>query len=190
MENNRGTLQRNFPLGNAHLPSGWHIHTDACPWGIGGVLTFNFIPVRYFADYIHFCDLDRFSAVIREPGFNTLWEALAILVAIRAWRRYFGRNIIVGLRSDSLGSFLALRKRASRSAGLAIILRELALDEAELDSNSLSLTHIPGVANVRPDALSRIWAPVSKEIPIELLSAIRTRVPVRNSPFWRSCQDP
>ena len=146
--------------------------------------------MRYFADYIHFCDLDRFSAVIGEPGFNTLWEALAILVAVRAWRRYFGRDIIVGIRSDSLGSLLALRKQASRSPGLAIILRELALDEAELDSISLSLTHIPGVANVWPDALSRLWAPVSKEIPVELLSAIRTRVPVRDANYWKSCKDP
>ena len=146
--------------------------------------------MKYFADYIHFTDLDRFSATIGDPGFNTLWEALAILVSVRVWRRYFGRNIIVGLRSDSLGSLLALRKQASKSLGIAIILREMARDESELDANSLNLTHIPGVANIWPDALSRLWAPVPKQVPVELLSAARTRVPVRSSEFWLSCKDP
>ena len=119
-----------------------------------------------------------------------MWEALAILVAVRRWAKVIGRNAIVGVRSDSLGSLLAMRKQASRSSGIAIILRELALDESELDANQVQLTHIPGVTNVWPDALSRLWAPEPKVIPPELAGAVRSTVPLRDKDFWRSCRDP
>ena len=79
-----------------------------------------------------------------------------------------------------------MRKRASGVTGMSLVLQELALDEAELDDGCVRWTHVTGVANLLPDALSRLWAPVPKVVPASLVGVRRARVAVRRAGFWRS----
>eukprot|EP00969_Alexandrium_andersonii_P076282 3363107-Alexandrium_andersonii.AAC.1 len=37
-------------------------------------------------------DLDRYQGLRGDPAFNTLWEALAVLISLRVWRTLFTRQ--------------------------------------------------------------------------------------------------
>jgi hypothetical protein len=170
------------------------IAVDASPWGIGGVLMKNGSPHRWFADEIHDIDLqilkdkNGHSAARGDHRFQTTWEALALLVAIRAWRTEEHSGAMVVIQSDSLSALSAIAKQGSTSSSVSRVLHELALDDADMDSGLTQLTHIPGLANVWPDALSRLWEPVhAKKFPIELSKVERTHVPERSvDAFWTS----
>jgi hypothetical protein len=73
---------------------------------------------------------------------------------------------------------------SSRSPGLDNIVAEILLDEAEL-YNSLTITvHTPGVANIQPDALSRLSAPSPSTIPQALHAVPHLLLPPRDESFW------
>eukprot|EP00969_Alexandrium_andersonii_P334415 14777553-Alexandrium_andersonii.AAC.1 len=57
---------------------------------------------------------------------------------------------------------------AADSNALNAILQEISLDEAVFGYPTRTLTHVPGVANVKADALSRLFGPEPKCIPSEL----------------------
>eukprot|EP00969_Alexandrium_andersonii_P134590 5954777-Alexandrium_andersonii.AAC.1 len=61
------------------------------------------------------------------------------------------------------------QKRSADSNALNAILQEVSLGEAVFDYPLRALTRIPGVANIRADALSRLFGPEPKCIPSELL---------------------
>ena len=86
--------------------------------GHRGVFAKHSTPLLYFADYIHDCDMKRFSASPGESGHTTLQEVLAILDGVRQWRSQVGRAVIIGLRSHSLGLLPAIREQASKSPTL------------------------------------------------------------------------
>jgi hypothetical protein len=100
----RGSLcrARNF----SGKPELWRrIFVDASPWGVGGVLREDDVPTSFLADDV--ADLDtRSSATRGGPGFNAFWEALAILVALRAWRYNQNTSVAFQVRSDSLSAFV------------------------------------------------------------------------------------
>ena len=129
----------------------------------------------------------RFDAAIGESDFLTIWEALAILVGMRVWRDPAHTSAAVSVRSDSLGALLSASKGSSTSPGMAIILRELALEDAELGARIVAATHIPGMSNAAADALSRLWAPEPSPLPEELRGLPRTPTPRRNK-HWYLCQ--
>eukprot|EP00969_Alexandrium_andersonii_P054300 2390073-Alexandrium_andersonii.AAC.1 len=52
--------------------------------------TFGF--VSYWFDRLQPEDLNRFRAQAGGPQFNALWETLAVLVSLRAWRTLFTRS--------------------------------------------------------------------------------------------------
>jgi hypothetical protein len=180
-----GPIQRTFRL---TIPeSCWMvISVDASPWGLGGILHHNGTIVKWFADIIQDNDLRILHAERANPSFQTTWEALAILVAVRLWLRENHDGIRIEIRSDSLSALSAAGKASSGSKSVRTILCELALDEADLVGGSCWLTHIPGKANKWPDALSRLHAPTKSSIPIELLTIERTPVVTRDQSFWRS----
>ena len=94
------------------------------------------------------------------------------------------------LKADSLGAILALRKCASRNPGVNTLLEELALEDAELDRGYTLLTHIPGVSNVLPDAISRLQAPEPKAFPECLAHITGTPVPLRTDQFYLTTRGP
>eukprot|EP00971_Amphidinium_carterae_P097915 1937514-Amphidinium_carterae.1 len=100
-------------------------------------------------------------------------EALAILVALRQWHNHWeSRRARLTVRSDSV-SALALVFRFKSSATTSLIAQELALDAAQ----SLYLPsvgeHLPGIANVTCDVLSRMPADASLATPAAVLTARR-----------------
>ena len=68
-----------------------------------------------------------------------------------------------------------------------IIAREVALDISDNVYSPDMAKHIPGVANVAADALSRLNQPgKSKDIPEYLRSVTRTVIAPRTQQWWRA----
>ena len=134
-------------------------------------------------------DLRRFSAQLGEPKFNTLWELLAILVALGIWVPRLSSHSCIQIRSDSHGSLSSLRKLGSGCPHMSLILAEIALDDAVANA-SLELHHIPGVSNILADCLSRLFASNSKTLPHEL-SHVQT-IPCQkcDHKFWVTARPP
>jgi hypothetical protein len=164
------------------------ISVDASPWGLGGILHQNEKIVGWFAVIIQDDDLRVLHAERANPAFQTTWEALAILVAVRLWLKSSHDEIRVEVRSNSRSALSAAGKASSGSKSVRTILCELALGEADSVGGSCCLPHIPGKANKWPDALSRLHAPEKSSVPIELLTIERTPVGTRYQQFWRSLE--
>ena len=179
-----GPMVRSFPLTEQWAEAGTYIATDACPWGMGGVLFQRHVPVAWFATPLTHWDLRRFQASRGEPKHNTTWEALALLLAIRLWLP--GTHVLARIRSDSLSALRSMVKLASSSPALNLIARELALDAVQGLYTIGMATHIPGVSNILPDDLSRMWAPQPHAFP-PALQGVPECVPQDRSPdFWKS----
>ena len=76
----------------------------------------------------------------------------------------------------------------SKGGGAALIARELALDIAQGAYTPGDAVHVPGVANVLCDALSRLYAPSEhrKSMPEMCAALPRTAAADRGVGFWRT----
>ena len=184
----QGGLTRKFWLSLPPVASNLRVAVDASPWGLGVVFLSDGVPSRWFADKISNGYLCRFGASVGDPAFNILWEALAILVALRLWRKPNHQGASIEIRSDSLRFPLSFIKGSSKNPHIQITLRELALDEAYMIRPINILTHIPGVSNILPDHLSRVYAPTPHAIPNSLSSVSRDFPPRRNRNVYKSLQ--
>ena len=179
-----GPLARTFPIASQPFDEGSYIATDACPWGFAGVKYESFQAVAWFATPLSVEDLRRFRASVGDPAFNTTWEALALLVAMRIWLP--GSTVVACVRSDSLSALRSMVKLSSSSPALNLIAREMALDSV-MGLYTLDLaTHIPGVSNVLADDLSRLWAPDRHDFPTALVGVPEVVAPHRGGLFWRT----
>lgn len=165
-------------------PSSLSIATDACPWGMGGILYDGHEPVRWFATPLTTELLDRFGAKAGDPRFNTLWEALALLLACRLWLPSAGSGLQCRINSDNVGALRLLLRLTTKSGHMAEVARELALDLASGNYFIGELEHIAGITNVAPDALSRLWAPEPEPFP-SIGKAVQDKVPDLGPSFWR-----
>ena len=127
--------------------------------------------------------LQKFKAERGDAKHTTLWEALALLFACRAWLPQFKGTARVRCKSDSLSLLFMLLKGKAKSSDLSVIAREFAIDLARDRYRLHLLKHIPGVTNVEADALSRVYAPFSPEVPQSLRGVPRIPVDI-NSEFW------
>ena len=184
LQGRHGPLIRDFPLHVHWSGEGDFIATNACPWGYAGVKFERHHPVAWFATPLTADDLRRFHATRGESRHNTTWEALALLVAIRLWLP--GSCVLARVRSDSLSALRSMVKLASKSADLNLIARELALDSV-LGLYIIGMaTHIPGVSNILPDDLSRMWAPDPHPFPKALAGVPEHHAPPRDKSFWKT----
>ena len=78
---------------------------------------------------------------------------------------------------------MALSKSGAKAADLNLILAEIALWRAEAQVHLTGPIHIPGLANLRPDALSRLKAPTPSAIP-EVAPELRSHSPARAPTWW------
>ena len=179
-----GPMVRSFPLTEHWAEYGSYIATDACPWGMGGVLFVRHVPVAWFATPLTHWDLRRFQASRGEPKHNTTWEALALLLAIRLWLP--GTHVLARIRSDSLSALRSMVKLSSSSPALNLIARELALDSVQGLYTIGMATHIPGVSNVLPDDLFRLWAPQPHTFPVALRGVPESVAQERSPGFWKT----
>ena len=167
-----------------HRPMDAQIITDACPFGIGGVLMREGQPAEFFASTIPENALARFQAEAGNSKWNTVWEGLALLVAFRLWLPLLGFGATCLAKSDNMGVICMLAKGRAKSADLNILAREFALDQALQVYRIHWLQHIPGIANKDADALSRLEAPIPEPFPQHLANARRRAVRV-DTDFWR-----
>ena len=117
-------------------------------------------------------------------------EALAALVACRLWLPNFAQQrIVLHVTGDSVTMLtLVLHLRpASKSVSLGIIARELALDVAMCEYAPDVAEHVPGIANLLPDALSRRYDPDKVWTTPDAVQHVPEAVaPERNHSFYRS----
>ena len=166
---------------------------DASPWGIGGLLQDGSRVVAKFYDRVTPEDVARLGIVVGDPAYQTVLEGVAILVAVRvfapvaAWRA--GSLASLHVRSDSKGALGAAVKGASTGdPSLNLVGQEIAYDQALGDYRVDVYEHTPGVANIGPDYLSRMFAPgaSSRKEPEYLVPVTALAVPERTATWWRT----
>ena len=171
--------------------------TDASPWGLGAVLSKPDGTMLYIADAITSEDIAIFGYELGDPAGQQTWEALIILVALRCWSKLWNhRRVALEVKSDSVSALTATLLLRARGPGPSLVARELALDIAEASFVPDTATHLPGVANVVPDALSRRFQPAADgkskvwKVPTMLGDSLETIPPVRNRSYYRTLSLP
>ena len=133
---------------------------DASPWGLGGYLTEDGIITTYFATPLTDEELRILHIRRGESSAQQVVEALAVLVALRAWSaRWSGQRAIIHVQSDSISALIISQTLKTSGKGAGIVAREIALDIAHAVYTPHIAEHIPGDENVIADALSRKFAP-------------------------------
>ena len=190
----KGALVRTMHV-DAHFRRGMRVGftTDACPSGMGGFLCLNGRPVEWFAIPTTQADAD----VLGVPFTNTSecqqsFEALAMLIALRLWKRHWSfRRCSLAVASDNMATLSTICRMQAKSQSLQTIAREMALDTADAIYEPQVVQHVPGVANVTADALSRRneqgpnWT-----CPPLLAKAEEVIPPTRDMTWWRSLTAP
>ena len=142
--------------------------TDASPWGLGGIQVVGGHITEYFYSRLQASDFKKFHAAPGLPKFMPIWEALALLVAAKAWGPALTELDDVSVKLDNLGVVFNVARHRASHPEVSKILRELALVEMSFPLSSQSVStaeHIPGISNVIPDALSRQWDPIPLPFP-------------------------
>eukprot|EP00969_Alexandrium_andersonii_P363741 15462580-Alexandrium_andersonii.AAC.1 len=85
---------------------------------MAGVLQDSSGYLSYWFDGLRREDLDRYQGLRGDPAFNTLWEALAVLISLRVWRTSFTRQTPVSVSSDNLGALAVLQQHSTPSVAL------------------------------------------------------------------------
>ena len=140
--------------------SKWLIVTDACPWGIGGVLVHQGLaaPVAFFAKSVSEQEVHMLGLPYGDASQGAC-EAVALLCAVRLWSRFLATSrASVRARSDSYTALSLLTKMSSNSGVLNFVGAHLAI-ELEAASVDLYPEFILGKWNEVADSLSRKFAP-------------------------------
>ena len=179
-----GAIVRRLPLVPPPAPLR-RITCDASPWGIGAVLHIGGIAAEWIAEPLTPFNESLFGAEIGVSDYISVWEALALLVALRTWgAQGDGR---VELRTDSSCAIASLAGLRTKSPPILRVALELNLDLAESRYEVSEMFHIPGVTNVEADALSRLFAPTALDFPATLEGTPRAATADRSAAeFWRS----
>ena len=165
--------------------------TDASPWGLGGWITLNGVVFEHFSSPVTSHDTDLYKFDAGSHLGQQVWEALAILVALRLWAVFVrDKRMIIKVRGDNIGSLTLLIKLRPSSPAQGIVAREIALDLAEA-AFLPDVLHTPGVAHVLADLLSREHAPGSsgQVSHAALENSKRREPPARDRSFYRALSD-
>eukprot|EP00971_Amphidinium_carterae_P057440 1135677-Amphidinium_carterae.1 len=92
----------------------WAIRTDACPFGLGGILLHHGAPHEWYSCPIPQLDRAMFNAVVGDPAFQSAWELLALLLAVWLWEPKLVKASWVALQSDSMAALLTAKKMAGK----------------------------------------------------------------------------
>ena len=165
------------------------ITTDASPFGIGGWLEIDGKIVSYFAGQIYDFDCEVLERPWGECISQQVFEALALLVAFRLWFcRLQHLRSYLSVRTDNRGALAVVSSLKGSGSALTLVARELALDLASCTYFPHVLEHLPGVANVIADVLSRKFDPNKKNWALPTcLEHLPESVPVaRSAAWWRT----
>ena len=119
------------------------ITTDASPLGLGGVLAFNGIVVKYFQAPVTPTVALHFGTKYGEAASQGAMEALALLVALFHWRDSLASHVTVTLQSDSVVALAMAEKLTGKSPALNRLGAELAYRLEEMGLQSLRAVHVP-----------------------------------------------
>ena len=99
--------------------------------------------------------------------------------------------MVLEVRSDSVAAlFMAMHMKASGTRP-GLVARELAMVIGCATFRPTAFSHVPGLANVTADTLSRKFAPgVSFILPAILSGVAETRLPDRFPQWWRTLRSP
>jgi len=186
-EGSDGLVQRRFDLDFFRQGlSDVEIVIDASPWGLAGILLLDGEPVEYYHNAISAVDVDRFGYVIGSPDGQQVWESLAALIGVKLWQPYWARRATkLRLKGDSMTMLSLVVNLRPSTPQLAIIGQEMALCFAYSAIPPVFAEHIPGVANVMADALSRRHQPgKSQELPPLLRQARERTPPSRDDSYY------
>ena len=157
------------------------------PTGIGAFLVEQGTITEYFEDALTAEDEKMLSATRGDPTGQQVWEALSVVCALRLWaEKWAQRRIHLRVTGDSVSALTMVVKMNAKGVGTALLARELALDVAEALYEPLVCTHIPGVANVLADFLSRRGSHGYDELPAPLRRAKARQLPARDPGWWRT----
>jgi hypothetical protein len=162
-----------------------NVSMDASPWGFGAIL-FNedWRPIKYWYDDITSLDCATLKAETGVSDYMAVWEALALLITLRIWAND-AEGFTFAARSDNSGVGVIAGKLRSPNPALNLIASEVALDLTKLLYEPFRIAHIRGIANIVPDALSRMSQPgASSELPMQLVNVERSVCPKRDKHFW------
>jgi len=168
------------------------INLDASPWGLGGYIVEDGTITSWFASEIGSTEACILELVIGSSAAQQTAEALAALVALRAWRiRWSQAGARLRVRSDSIAALIVVLKLKTSGRGSAIIAREMALDVAWSNYAPHVAEHVPGVANVICDMLSRLHQPTKAFVlPDELANVREMVLPERSRDYYKTLDRP
>ena len=187
-----GTITRTYEYDQYYgSPAAVVITTDASPHGIGGFLTIQGKIVDYFSGEI----TDRDCEVLqRQRGSHEgqqAFESLAILVAVRLWHPTVRRHrATLSVRTDNMGALSVVAALKGKGPSLGVVARELALELGNCEFFPRTVTHLPGVANVLADSLSRRLDPSKQpwSVPHHVQHILSpSTLPPRDWGWWRVC---
>ena len=178
------------------------ITTDASPWAIGGYIMVDGIIREFFHQLVSEEDARILNIPLGSCEAQQGMESFGLLVALRLWRRFWhNRRVILTVRSDSVAGLTVVLKFRSSGEAPSLVARELAIDMARTTYTPQIVEHIPGVANVVADILSRHDVPnrsydvpnywdALKATPACLRGATMRVVPPRPRSWWISLSPP
>ena len=152
---------RSFRLNAYREPSDCvSITIDASPFGMGAHLCRNGKPCEYFAVELSADDVAIFEYQIGDSAGQQTWECLAALVAVRIWSRYWREDrTSLSVKGDNGALLTMVDALKTTGPGTSMVGRELALVIARACYKPRVACHLPGVANVVADGLSRRFQP-------------------------------
>jgi len=153
------------------------VHVDASLWGGGGVLFVHGKPVEFWMT--PWCSklARHLQTEIGDPGGQTTWEYLSLLVCLLLWGARF-RTEGIALLGDNISSLSGVLTLKGKNA-LNLITRELSWRKVR-QGWRYAAGHLPTEHNGYADALSRQSAPAASEqkpFPPELRETPRARCP-------------
>ena len=190
----RGTLVRCYALRhhfNECPPS--VIAFDASALGLGAILLRDGTVTHFLSDPIGPLDEAMLGVAAGDENGQQLWEALALLVALRAWREVWsaGRSHLT-MEGDSMTALYMLLDVTTRSDINVTIAREIALELGSAIYRPDCVRHVPGITNKVPDYLSRCMAePIaSQPWPAALRTAQRVFPAPRDASWYLALRPP
>jgi len=193
LEGKTGSIRRTYSL-SAYLCEGTRVSVklDASPWGLGAILLLDGSPHSWFSSPLTAEDSELFGHEIGDCSGQQTWECLVVLVALQLWKDEWQHlRAHLEVRADSVASLTMALSMKAAGRGPGIVARELALLLGDAEFRPSVLSHIPGVANVSADALSRRHEPGKKfSLPPCLRTVREASPPVRCRAYYLTLEPP
>ena len=164
------------------------------PGALGAYLRINNDIVSFLSDKIQPADIKVLGITVGSCTSQQVCEGLGALVALRTWKsRWRADRMRLVVKGDSVAMLtIAITMQSSGMTGLNIIAREMALDRAESVYEPDLGSHVPGIANIIADGLSRRHDPSKNKWirPTALSNAVEVTVPNRDESWYRTRKKP